>query len=119
MSAAGGAGIAQKTVFLSRDSRSTDGRGLESSFAPGGVDYVSPALTFDLSVGIRPTPALSVNVGAFLWFETASEDLRSEPDGQVFMKNGDDVVPLASPSYRLASGTQTFLGPYLAVQFGP
>ena len=28
-------------------------------------------------------------------------------------------VPIATPAYHLASGTQVFIGPYLGLQFGP
>lgn len=119
VTAAGGAGLAQKSVFLSRNSVSTDGRALENDFVPDAVSYLSPALSFELGAGYRLTPGFSVLLGATLWLETAHEDLRTAPDGQAYLSNGQDAVPLATPSYRLASGTQTFVGPYLSVMFGP
>lgn len=119
VTAAAGPGLAQKTVFLTRNSTSTDGRNLTNDFVPDELSYVSPALSFELAAGYRVSPGFSLLVGGYLWLETAQEDLRTAPDGQSYLSNGDVAVPLVTPSYRPASGSQVFLGPFLTAQFGP
>jgi hypothetical protein len=119
VTAAAGPGLAQKTVFLARNSTSTDGRNLTNDFVPDELSYVSPALSFELAAGYRVSPGFSLLVGGYLWLETAQEDLHTAPDGQAYLSNGDVAVPLVTPSYRPASGTQVFLGPFLSAQFGP
>ena len=64
---------------------------------------------------------MAISLGGILWFETAGSDTRSAPKSDRIMTGGGSgrPVPLATPTYRIASGPQTFIGPYLGIQFGP
>jgi hypothetical protein len=117
---AAGAGFSYKNVWMRRSAETTDGRGLADEFIPESQGYLSPALTFDAAAGLRLSPRLALKLGAFLWLETAGDDVRTEADGNRYLaKDGQTPVPVVTPSYRVVSGTQTLVGPYLAVEFGP
>jgi hypothetical protein len=85
-----------------------------------GHTYVSPALAGDLSIAYRFSPTMAVALGAVLLFETAGSDVTSTADGSQYLAGGKTgPVPLPTPAYHLATGAQTFVGPYLGLQFGP
>ena len=77
------------------------------------------ALAIDATLSLRVSPRTALAVGLFTWLETAGSETRSPADGQRYLAKGKDVIPVVTPTYRMASDTQFFLGPYLGVQFGP
>ena len=118
-SLAAGFGIAFKDMLLERQTTSNSNN--QNSFVDkSGHTYVSPALAGDLSVAVRINPTIAVALGAVLLFETAGQDVVSTPSGTQYLAGGQTgPVPLPTPGYHFATGAQTFVGPYLGLQFGP
>jgi hypothetical protein len=119
-SLAGGFGISVKDMLLERDTTSNSSS--KNTFVDSsGHIYVSPALAGDISVALRVSPTMAVALGAVLWFETAGSNLVSNSSGKELLVGGASNSPAAlpTPSYHFASGAQTFIGPYIGLQFGP
>jgi hypothetical protein len=119
-SLAAGFGIAYKDMLFERDTKTN--AGTENVYTDkSGHGYVSPALSIDLSVSLRVSPTTAIALGGMLWFETAGAGVESNSDpNQVAAASGSKVVTaIPTPGYHLATGAQTFIGPYLGVQFGP
>jgi hypothetical protein len=118
---AGGVGFAYKEAILGRDTTAADGS--TGSTSEDSQGYVSPALSFEIAGQMLLAGSTQVMLGLTAWIETAGDDLRTEPRGDVFLlKDGDDDFvphPHATPAYDMSTGTQFFLGPFLGVQFGP
>ena len=77
-----------------------------------------PLATNDFDAG---NPTIAVALGAVLLFETAGASVVSNPSGSQYVAGGASgaVVPLPTPGYHFATGAQTFIGPYIGLQFGP
>ncbi len=118
-SIAGGFGLSYKQLIMTREATSTDGRGLKDGYAPDGSSYVSPALTFDASLGWRFAETTSLVVGVLTWIENAGSDARAKGDLNRNLSGASGVAPISTPPYQMASGAQLFIGPYLGMQFGP
>ena len=58
------------------------------------------------------------NAGTKLVTQTPVQAQTSD-DGQQLLASDTDAAPLATPTYRLASSTQIFIGPVLGVELGP
>jgi hypothetical protein len=120
---AAGFGLAYKLMLFERDSKANV-PGWENTYTDkSGHSYVSPAISLDGSISLRVSPTAAVALGLMLMFETAGSDLQSNPSGnQVIGSSGPPVVggaPITTPAYHLATGAQTFIGPYIGLQFGP
>jgi hypothetical protein len=116
---AAGFGISVKDLLLERSATSNSG-GQNAYVDKSGHTYVSPALASDLSVALRVSPTMAVALGAILWFETAGSDVTSASSGSQYLAGGSTpATPIPTPSYHLATGAQTFIGPYIGLQFGP
>lgn len=89
-SLAAGPGLAERIVFM--DSATTD--------------YFSPALSVDLALGIRFSSTTTFTLGSMLWLEGAG-------------RPGPSTSRPEQRDFRLFSGTQTMLLPYLGFEFGP
>ncbi len=121
-SVAVGAGVAYKTMFMSRTTTSTDASHLQDSYVPPAVEYVSPAVVGDASFQLRVGPTTAISLGALAWVENAGGDARTKPDAQRCFAScqlGAASVPLPTPGYQAASSTQVFVGPYVGIQLGP
>jgi hypothetical protein len=118
---AGGFGASYKVLNMTRDVEATDGSGLRSvPYVQTGVTYFSPAVTGDLSVQLRVSSTMAIALGTSLWIENAGSDVRAPGDStQVLASSNQLPVPLDTPNYNLATGTQFFLTPYVGLQFGP
>jgi hypothetical protein len=52
--------------------------------------------------------------------ETAGSDLQSKAGPSEYIGGGaTQPTPITTPAYHLATGAQTYVGPYLGLQFGP
>ena len=118
---AGGVGVSYKHVVMVRNAESTDGNKLQDGYKPDGASYVSPALTFDVSVGWRLGEATAITLGGLMWIESSASDARAPGDLNRTMArtNPAAVAPIPTPPYQMTSGAQLFIGPYLGMQFGP
>jgi hypothetical protein len=115
---AAGVGLAYKYLLLGRDG--TAPGGYTSSMSSDGKGYLSPALSFELAGQVRMAGTSSFTLGLNLWLEHAGNDVRSDPEGNVFLTaDGSVPQPHATPGYDMATGTQLYLGPFLGFHFGP
>jgi hypothetical protein len=127
---AGGLGVSYKLMLMKRDATTTSEQPqLSTTYVPGNISYVSPALTLEAAIHFRASPTLSIALGLELWAENASiAGTNSVPSAQPEPlvnpnagANGMAAVPqfIPTPAYHLATGPQVFLGPFLGMQFGP
>ena len=118
-SLAAGVGIAAKLMEFDRKTKSNAG-GVNEYTENSGHTYVSPALSVDGSIAYRFNRGLALALGVQLMFETAGDGPATSANGNQYIAGGNSTpFPLTTPSYHLASGAQTFVGPYLGLQFGP
>ncbi len=119
-SAAAGFGLAVKEMLLERQTASNS-NGQNAFVDKSGHAYVSPALSGDLSLSLRASATLAVALGALLWFETAGSSVLSNSSSNEYLGGGGGAPAsaLPTPSYHMATGARTFVGPYLGLQFGP
>jgi hypothetical protein len=126
VSLAAGAGFSFKDMLLFRQSESNSG-GQNAYFDKAGRTYISPAVNVDLSVALRTGKTTAIAVGVFGIFENAGQGVISPAPTAAqcsstvdcYIPHGLIPVPIATPQYHLASGAQTFIGPYLGLEFGP
>jgi hypothetical protein len=118
-SLAGGFGISVKDMLLERQTASNSNN--QNAFVDkSGHTYVSPALAGDVSIALRVSPTIAIALGAILWFETAGSGPVSNASPNQYLAGGQTTpVALPTPGYHFASDAQTFIGPYLGLQFGP
>lgn len=116
LSAALGPGVAYRFFEMDRTATLSSNTALIDTYHPTNVtDYWAPALSFDVSGQLRLSEHVAFVVGVDAWIENAGTGAVTAPDGLRFL----GPSPLRTPSYRLASGTQFYLWPYLGLQFGP
>jgi hypothetical protein len=117
-SLAAGFGVSVKNMLFERKAETADG--LKNTYVDkSGHTYVSPALSIDGSVALRLTPSVAIALGALAWIETAGDDVRAAGSKNEYIGGNGVAAPIPTPAYRMAQGTQFFLGPYLGMQFGP
>jgi len=124
LSAAGGLGLAVKSIGMLRDARSTNPPGGRSAFeALFSKTYVSPGVSAEVTASFRLGQTLALALGANMWVENAPQSLRTTPRPNEFIgdpnNTGGGVQPIATPAYDMANGAQVYLGPFLGLQFGP
>lgn len=129
-SLAAGVGLSYKKMFMERDTVTKDGAATDI-WAPEGKkaypcdngnycdDYVSPALSIDVSGAWRIGRPTSLVVGLFLWLENAGSRVQVRREDRSLLSPTQGVIPLATRDYHLATSTQVYLGPYIGMQFGP
>jgi hypothetical protein len=119
VSLAAGFGISFKDMLLERSA--TTNSGAQNAYVDkSGHTYVSPAIATDLSVSLRVNPTLAIAIGGLVWFETAGSNVTSAPSANQYLAGGaTPATPIPTPAYHFATGAQTFVGPYLGLQFGP
>jgi hypothetical protein len=119
---AGGIGFSYRKLWMRRQSYAEDGTDRESDFGPEPVDYLSPGLSLEATVGL-PLGSWLLSLGLSFWGETAATDARTEPDPtDTALLSPTDTAPAwpeHTPAYDLASGPQLYLGPVLGLQLGP
>jgi PEGA domain len=124
-SIAGGIGASYKRMALVRKATASDGTARTETYSPNSLGYVSPAIAIDASLGYRvsPTTALSLGIlftaeNATLLSDTATE-VKAPTAPRYMAAAGQAPVEIATPTYKLASGGQAFLGLMASLQFGP
>jgi hypothetical protein len=117
-SLAAGFGVSVKDMLFERKAQTADG--MKNTYVDkSGRTYVSPALSIDGSIALRLTPSVALALGALAWIETAGDDVRAAGSKNEYIGGNGAAAPIPTPPYRLAQGTQFFLGPYVGMQFGP
>jgi hypothetical protein len=122
VTAAAGLGLSYKVMLMKRDTAATDGSGLQNTFVPGTVSYLSPGVSAEAALHVRITRSLAFAAGAEFWAENAASGTASPPSpGKVLVSAQPNVLPVTvpTPQYHFASGAQVFLGPFVGLQFGP
>jgi hypothetical protein len=122
---AGGVGLSYRELLMQRVA--TDTAGNSTKFVPGGVGYLSPALSVEAAGQLRLSPTFGLVVGLLVWADNASIVGSNATSAQQSCGAGVTTgctaplgtSPIPTPSYHLASGPQITIGPFLGLAFGP
>jgi PEGA domain len=121
-SVAGGIGASYKRLALVREAKSLVNNQTDK-YGPDSVGYLSPAVAVDVSLGIRITPTKTAFLGVLFTAENANlSDKATEvatPPQRYLASEGTRPTEIATPTYRLATGGQAYVGITLGLQFGP
>ncbi|MEM9692869.1 MAG: PEGA domain-containing protein [Myxococcota bacterium] len=113
-----GAGMVYRQMVMVRDTTSVTG--LENGVTSDAEGYVSAALSADVNAMVLLGGSTHLALGLNIWLETPGDDFETQAEtDQVLAADGQIPVPIATPAYDLATGTQFFIGPYLGLHFGP
>ena len=112
-----GPGLGVHGMLMERTATTTGSPSASDTFVPQPITYVTPALSLEVAVAYRLTSSVSLTAGLSTWLENAGTDATTTADPRHYLF--PLAVPLRTPSYRLASGTQFFLWPVVGLQFGP
>ena len=95
--------------------------GFSSNTAGSNISYFSPMLSLEAGAQLMVGKSFGLTLGLMSWFETASDNARSEARTDTVLFKDDKTPPQqqATPAYDMATGMQWFLGPYLGLSFGP
>lgn len=115
---AAGLGASYKYMALEREVTTTTGLEDRPYFSRG-TGYVSPTLSLDGALLVRAGASTALSLGVTVLGEMAWQGTRSVADDTRHVAGDGAVLPIATPAYRMASGPQIFLVPYLGVTFGP
>jgi hypothetical protein len=120
----GGPGVSYRLMQMERDATASDNSGRTDKFVPDPVGYFSPAITADAAFGWRVSATVAIEVGAFFWADNASiagsNSAPPQPGHRLLNSASPDTsVPINTPGYNLATGSQVFIGPFLGMMFGP
>lgn len=116
---AGGLGLSYKALAMQRMATSAGGSNLQDTYVPGTVSYISPGISLEASVQVRVSPTTSLCAGLTLWAENAGNSAATAADPNRHLASTATEVPLATPSYHVATSSQVFIGPYVGMMFGP
>ena len=86
---------------------------------PGGVGYVSPALSAEAAFQFRFSQTLALAVGLQFWADNASIAGSNSVSAGQPLPFGNSGTTIPTPAYHLATGPQVSLGPFLGLAFGP
>jgi hypothetical protein len=122
---AGGLGVSYRELLMQR--ASSDPAGETAKYVPGGVGYVSPALSLEAAVQLRLSLTFGLVVGMQVWADNASiagnNSTPSQPPCSATVTSGCAPLlgtnPTPAPAYHLASGPQVTIGPFIGMAFGP
>lgn len=114
-----GPGFSFRSFISDRRMASTDGQNLSDIYAPGEVQAASAALSIELAAHLRGRRKVAFTAGVMFWFESAGSGVETKADPNRIVGSPQGPIPLRTPSYKLASGTQAFVGPFLGMAFGP
>ena len=112
-----GPGFGVHGMLMERTATTTGSPSATDAFVPQPISYATPALSMEVAVAYRLSSSVSLTAGLSTWLENAGTDATTTADPRHYIF--PLAVPLRTPSYRLASGTQFFLWPFLGMQFGP
>jgi hypothetical protein len=115
---AGGVGLSYRELLMKRTAADTSGD-TNSYVPPGGVGYLSPALSVEAALQIRLSQTLALAVGFQLIADNASIAGSNSVPAQQALPIGTSGTTIPTPEYHLASGPQVSLGPFLGLAFGP
>jgi hypothetical protein len=117
-STAGGLGLSTRSLFLTRDTRSSADPRLADKLVSDGQGYLSLALSLEPSIQYRLGESTAVMAGVSIVVDNPTsldEVPRTAPEGNHRLgPNG-----LTTPSYDLTSGTQVWTGLFVGMMFGP
>jgi hypothetical protein len=120
-----GPGVSYRLMQMERDAAATDNSGRIDKYVPDPVSYISPAISADASVQFRLSPTVAIAVGLEFWADSASiagNNSVGPSTGHALVNPSNSSatpVPIPTPGYNIASGSQVLLGPFLGMQFGP
>jgi hypothetical protein len=115
---AGGVGLSYRELLMKRTA--TDPAGDSNAYIPpGGVGYLSPAISAEAALQIRFTQTLALAIGLQLIADNASIAGSNSVPAQPALPFGTSGTTIPTPEYHLASGPQVTLGPFLGLAFGP
>lgn len=129
-SAAAGVGLSYKKMFMERTAIAKDGSNAKDTWVPEAKnypckdgnycdDYVSAALSIDVSAGWRIGRPTTLDLGLFLWLENAGSRAKAQREDRFFPHPTRGAVEISTRDVQLASGAQAYFGPYIGMQFGP
>lgn len=110
-----GPGLAWRTFIADRTATSSDGL-FTDVYALPSTSYFAPALSFEAAAQLRLSPKTALAIGLSMWLENATTQATAQGDPNRTIGPG---VALRTPDYRLATGTQFFLWPYIGLELGP
>ncbi|HEU4409271.1 MAG TPA: PEGA domain-containing protein [Polyangiaceae bacterium] len=119
---AGGVGVSRRLLALERDTRAKDDPSLRDVFAtPADVGYWAPVVSLDPMLMYRLGGPTALGLGVSLLVESPSTFLNDKQTPTTAPEGNHRLGPsgLTTPAYELASGTQFFVGPFVAIMFGP
>ncbi len=112
-----GPGIGGHGMLMARTATTTGSPSATDTFVPQPISYASVALSLDAMVAYRLSANVAITAGLSMWLENAGTGATTTADPNHYFATL--ASPLRTPSYRLASGTQFFLWPFIGMQFGP
>jgi hypothetical protein len=125
--AALGAGLSKRYMFLQRDTTAKDSADRDL-YVSDTASYWSPVVAIEPAVMFRITPGTAIGVGLQLFLDTPATFLSGNPKGENPRSNRESghalgQVPvqrgLTTNAMDLASNLQVFVGPYIGMMFGP
>lgn len=92
---------------------------LDDGWRPSPVSYSAFGMYGDAGLLLGTTPGFKLSIGVNLWLDFPGEvdETESVPEGRI-VTSGALQARLESPSQKLRSGTQVYIGPTLGFQFG-
>lgn len=115
---AGGVGLSYRELVMKREA--SDAAGDKNSYVPpGGVGYISPAISAEGALQIRFSQTMALAVGLQFIADNASFGGSNSVPPNSPLPFGGGTTTIPTPSYHLASGPQISLGPFLGLAFGP
>ena len=117
-SMAGGVGLSYRSMLMTRDTVATANSAFREVFVPDAQGYLSPVISLDPSIQYRLGAHTAIALGVSLLVESprAFDQIPTTPQ-----EGGHRLGPsgLTTNQYELATGTQTFIGPFIGMMFGP
>src|ERR1019366_7548404 len=102
---AGGFGLSYRELLMKRSATDTAGE-TNQYVPPGGVGYLSPALSAEAALQIRLSQTLALAVGFQLIADNASIAGSNSVPAQQALPIGNSGTTIPTPEYHLASGPQ-------------
>lgn len=112
-----GAGMAFRSVALTRETVSATDASIKDIYAPPALTYWSPLVNVEPSIAWRLTPTLALALGIELSLENPNVFSSAPKTATEFHTLG--ISPLSTPSYEVLNGTQFTGGAFVGMQFGP
>jgi hypothetical protein len=124
---AGGVGLSFREMFMQRVAADTTGDSIKT--VPNAVSYVSPALSAEAALEIRFSRTFALVVGGQFLADSASiggtNATSAVPPCSAKLTSGctpplgGPANTIPTPAYRVSSGPQVMLAPFVGIAFGP